>query len=69
MVISVFNNFNSFNKVVLFQNESRYEFVQSGKIKSENTGSVSDIYTKNQQLTDQVKFLKLEVERFKNTAE
>jgi hypothetical protein len=47
----------------------RYEFVQSGKLKSENAGSVPDIYTKNQQLTDQVKFLKLEVERFKNTAE
>ncbi|CAF0743006.1 unnamed protein product [Brachionus calyciflorus] len=51
-----------------FQNEW-YEFVQSGKLKSDSVGNVPDIYAKNQQLNDQVKFLQFEVERFKKAAE
>ncbi len=51
-----------------FQNEW-YEFLQSGKLKPEDTGSVPDVYAKNQQLNDTVKFLQLEVDRFKQAAE
>jgi hypothetical protein len=51
-----------------FQNEW-YEGVQSGKLKPEDAGTVPDIYVKNQQLNDRVKFLQLEVERFKVAAE
>jgi hypothetical protein len=51
-----------------FQNEW-YESVQSGKLKPEDAGSVADIYIKNQQLNDRVKFLQLEVSRFKVAAE
>ena len=51
-----------------FQNEW-YEFLQSGKLKPEDAGTVPDVYAKNQQLNDNVKFLQLEVERFKSAAE
>lgn len=51
-----------------FQNEW-YELLQSGKLKSEESGSVPDVYAKNQQLDDTVKFLKIEVDRFKQAAE
>lgn len=40
-----------------------------GKIKVEDAGSVPDIYAKNQKLVDQVKFLQLEVDRYKKAAE
>ena len=51
-----------------FQNEW-YELVQSGKLKPEDAGHVPDIYAKNQQLNDRVKFLQLEVDRYKTAAE
>lgn len=51
-----------------FQNEW-YEHVQSGKLKADDVGSVPDIYAKNQQLADQVKFFQFEVDRFKKAAE
>ena len=51
-----------------FQNEW-YEFLQSGKLKPEDVGSVPDVYAKNQQLNDTVKFLQLEADRFKQAAE
>lgn len=51
-----------------FQNEW-YEFVQAGRLKADDVGNIPDIYAKNQQLSDQVKFLQFEVERFKKAAE
>ena len=51
-----------------FQNEW-YEHVQTGKLKPEDAGPVPDLYAKNQQLIDRVKFLQLEVNRFKTSAE
>lgn len=51
-----------------FQNEW-FELLQSGKIKPEDAGNVPDLYVKNQQLNDRVKFLQLEVDRFKSAAE
>ncbi len=59
---------NLFKTLNAFQNEW-YENVQSGKLKPEDAGSVSDIYQKNQQINDRVKFLSLEVNRFKIAAE
>lgn len=63
-----FVKLNLFKSLNTFQNEW-YELVQSGKLKSEDAGKLPDIYSKNQQLNDRVKFLQLEVERFKNAAE
>jgi len=51
-----------------FQNEW-YENVQKGKLKAEDAGIVPDIYVKNQDLNDRVKFLQFEVERYKTSAE
>ena len=48
---------------------SRYENVQKGKLKAEDAGIVPDIYVKNQDLNDRVKFLQFEVERYKTSAE
>jgi hypothetical protein len=59
---------NLYKTLNVFQNEW-YENVQSGKLKPEDAGTVPDIYIKNQQLNDNVKFLQLEVERFKTAAE
>lgn len=47
----------------------RYQNLQMGKIKLEDAGSVPDVYAKNQKLIDQVKFLELEVDRYKKIAE
>ena len=59
---------NLFKTLNAFQNEW-YEFIQTGKLNADDAGKVPDIYAKNQQLTDRVKFLQLEVERFKTAAE
>jgi sperm-associated antigen 16 protein len=50
-----------------FQNEW-YEFIQTGKLNYEEAGPIPDIYSRNQQLNDRLKFLQLEVDRFKNAA-
>jgi len=66
-----FRNFlvklNLFKTLNTFQNEW-YEFIQSGKLKQESAGHVPDIYVKNQELTNQIKFLELECDRFKKAA-
>lgn len=49
--------------------QHRYEHIQMGKIKVEDAGSVPDVYAKNQKLSDRVKFLELEVDRYKKAAE
>jgi hypothetical protein len=40
-----------------------------GKLKPEDAGTVPDVYLKNQQLNDRIKFLQLEVDRYKSAAE
>lgn len=51
-----------------FQNEW-YEKLQKGDLKSEDAGIVPDIYQKNQELNNEVKFLRAEAERYKIAAE
>lgn len=51
-----------------FQNEW-YDNIQKGKIKFEDAGVVPDVYLRNQELNDKVKFLQNEVSRYKTAAE
>lgn len=43
----------------------RYEFQQRGLLYEEDIGVVSDIYSRNQDLDGEVKFLKFEVIKYK----
>ena len=47
---------------------SRYELQQKGLLHEEDVGIVPDIYTRNQDLDTEVKFLKKEVEKFRSAA-
>lgn len=46
----------------------RYELQQRGLLHEEDIGVVPDIYSRNQDLDGEVKFLKLEVAKFKEAA-
>ena len=46
----------------------RYELQQKGLLHEEDVGIVPDIYTRNQDLDTEVKFLKKEVEKFRSAA-
>ena len=51
-----------------FQNEW-YDCLQKGKIKIDDIGVVPDVYLRNQELSDKVKYLQSEVQRYKTAAE
>lgn len=46
----------------------RYELQQRGLLHEEDIGVVPDIYSRNQDLDGEVKFLKLEVAKYKEAA-
>ncbi|CAH1774349.1 unnamed protein product [Owenia fusiformis] len=45
-----------------------YELQQKGQLKEEDVGVVPDIYTRNQQLDTQVKYLRQDVDKFRDAA-
>ena len=46
----------------------RYELVQKGELKEEDVGIVPDIYVRNQQLDQELKYIRSEMEKYKEAA-
>jgi cell division protein FtsB len=46
----------------------RYELQQKGLLHAEDIGVVPDMYARNQELDNEVKFLKREVEKYRDAA-
>lgn len=56
-----------FNVYMMYVTD-RYELQQRGLLHEEDIGVVPDIYSRNQDLDGEVKFLKLEVTKYKEAA-
>ena len=46
----------------------RYELLQKGELKEEDVGIVPDIYVRNQQLDQELKYIRSEMEKYKEAA-
>ncbi len=46
----------------------RYELQQKGQLNEEDVGVVADVYVRNQQLDQEVKHLRVEVEKYREAA-
>lgn len=62
------NVWTDFHCIQLICVTDRYELQQRGLLHEEDIGVVPDIYSRNQDLDGEVKFLKLEVAKYKEAA-
>ena len=55
-------------RIVWYISVFRYELVQKGELKEEDVGIVPDIYVRNQQLDQELKYIRSEMDKYKEAA-
>lgn len=68
LIITISPMFGLIFIVYIICGTDRYELQQRGLLHEEDIGVVPDIYSRNQDLDGEVKFLKLEVAKYKEAA-